>query len=959
MFDFFAVGALPAPDVSEAEAAAVAAEYFGLAVAAESLGSQQDATFLLSDDDGPCGVLKISNPELPPEQVGLAAAAADRLASARPDLRVSVDIGHAREIELHGVAHTARVIAFLPGGTLHGDRYLSPAVVARLGELAAWTTLALADFDHPALDAVLQWDLRHAARVLDELAEHVDDEMAAAADAALAALGRVADLLPVQPIHGDLSDDNVVRDGSGTGVDGVIDLGDVMRSWRVAELAVMLASMLHHDSFRPAAVLPAVVAFDAASRLSDAEISALWPLVVLRAVTLVASGRHQVQIDAGNEYALEGTVTEHRIFTAATSVPSAVMTALVRETLRPAGPPPAAGGSVWSRPAPDVPPVLLDLTVEAGAFDDGAWLDAAMPGRLAAEALHAGADLVVGPFGAVDVTRAEPLASLPSATVRTGIDIWAVRDRPMLAPWPGAVTVGDDGIRLTGPDGTLILRGAVSDPAVGGATSTGRTLAMLAPGIACRMTVLRPGVAADLVVPDFVSPDVAPGWTGVLADPGPLVGAPVPAPAADADELARRRDAVLSGLQERYWAHPPRIERGFRHHLLTSDARALLDMVNNVTVLGHGDPRVARASAEQWRRLNTNSRFHYEAIVGFAERLTTLLPEPLDTVFLVNSGSEATDLALRIAAVATGRPDVIAVREAYHGWTMLADAVSTSTADNPRAEHTRPPWVHVVDAPNAYRGRYRGASARRYGSEAAAAVRRLAVAGTPAGAFIAEPVFGNGGGVLLPDGYLAAIYSAVRESGGLAISDEVQVGLGRLGHWFWGFEQQGVVPDLVAVAKSLGNGHPLGAVVTTRAIADRFGAEGPFFSSTGGSPVSAAVGSVVLDAIVSDDLPGNARRVGDALRAGLERLAERHPIIGAVHGAGLFLGVELVRDRATAEPATTDAVAICDRLLELGIVVQPTGDGHNVLKIKPPMCIDLPAAEAFLAALDRVLTTGW
>ena len=412
-------------------------------------------------------------------------------------------------------------------------------------------------------------------------------------------------------------------------------------------------------------------------------------------------------------------------------------------------------------------------------------------------------------------------------------------------------------------------------------------------------------------------------------------------------------------MQEHYYADPPRIERGWRQHLAGTDGRAYLDMVNNVSVLGHAHPRLEAAVARQLRRLNTNSRFHYAAVAEFAERLAGLLPSPLDTVFLVNSGSEAVDLALRLAFVTTGRQDVVAVREAYHGWTYASDAVSTSTADNPSALATRPGWVHAVDAPNAYRGQYRGAAASRYADDAVALVGSLAAAGQAPAAFLAEPYYGNAGGMALPDGYLAAVYAEVRRHGGLAIADEIQVGYGRLGRWFWGFEQQGVVPDVVTVAKAMGNGYPLGAVITSRSVASRYRDAGYFFSSTGGSPVSCVVGLTVLDVIESEGLQANALSVGTYLKGRLEELAGRHALIGAVHGDGLYLGVEFVRDRGTLEPAAAETMAICDRLRELGVIMQPTSDRMCVLKIKPPLCLDIAGADFFADALDRVLAEGW
>ncbi|WP_292911209.1 aminotransferase class III-fold pyridoxal phosphate-dependent enzyme [Microbacterium sp.] len=424
-------------------------------------------------------------------------------------------------------------------------------------------------------------------------------------------------------------------------------------------------------------------------------------------------------------------------------------------------------------------------------------------------------------------------------------------------------------------------------------------------------------------------------------------------------KLVQHREKHFATVQGHYYRHPPRIERGWRQTLIDVDGRCYLDMVNNVAALGHAHPGVERAATRQLRRLNTNSRFNYGAVVELSTRLSELLPAPLDTVFLVNSGSEAVDLALRIALATTGRPDLLAVGEAYHGWTFASDAVSTSVADNPNALETRPDWVHTVDAPNGYRGRYRGPEASRYADDAVATVHRLAAEGRPLAGFIAEAYYGNAGGMALPDGYLARVYAAVREHGGLAIADEVQVGYGRLGEWFWGFEQQGVIPDIVTIAKAMGNGHPLGAVITSREVAERYRNQGYFFSSAGGSPVSSVVGLAVLDALRDEKLQQNARDVGRHLKERLTRLAEKHELIGAVHGSGLYLGVELVRDLATREPATSETAAICERMLELGVIIQPTGDRLCVLKTKPPLCLDRESADYFVDTLDHVLSTGY
>jgi 4-aminobutyrate aminotransferase-like enzyme len=462
--------------------------------------------------------------------------------------------------------------------------------------------------------------------------------------------------------------------------------------------------------------------------------------------------------------------------------------------------------------------------------------------------------------------------------------------------------------------------------------------------------------------PGLVPPSLAAPWLALCPDPSALVGATATAPRAPAAALLRRRLRHVATPQEHYYAAPPQIERGLGQFLYDEDGRAYLDAVNNVAVLGHSHPAVTAAATRQLRLLNTNSRFLYASMARFAERLAALAPEPLESVFLVSTGSEANDLALRLCRAATGARDVLCFDGAYHGWTTATDEISTSPVDNPRAVETRPDWVHPVLAPNTYRGPYGAddpAAGARYAAALGDVVERVTSDGRRIAAFVAEAMYGNAGGLLLPDGYLRDAYARVRAAGGLCVADEVQVGYGRLGSWFWAFEQQGVVPDVVTIAKATGNGHPVAAVLTTRAIAEAFGRYGSFFASVGGGPVSCEIGLAVLDALEAEGLQENARRVGRRLRAGLDALVERHPLVGAAHGVGLYLGLELVRDRATKEPATAAAAAICERALELGLIVQPTGDHANVLKIKPPLVVGDADADFLVATLDRIHHEGW
>ncbi|AQA04996.1 4-aminobutyrate aminotransferase [Mycobacterium sp. MS1601] len=954
-FDFFQATELPVPDLDSTDAMAIARTHFGVDAGVTVLGSQQDANFLLRRGTEPVGVLKVANPAFTLVEIEAQDAAAQYIADREPAVRTARNVGPATgpiaDVGTDGSLY-ARIIDFLAGGTLGGDRYVSPQRWAALGTLAGRVVRALADFDHPGVDRVLQWDLRHADRTVTLLAPYVQDSRMRArieseAQAAWQVVTALADQLPVQVIHGDLTDDNVVCSPETRLPDGIIDLGDLTRSWAVGELAIAASAVLRHADGEPAAALPLIAAFHRQRPLAAAEIEVLWPLVILRAATLVVSGHQQVAIDRENNYAASALADEWNIFQRSLSVPATVVTRLIGAALGVEAPAPSQD---WGRLIDGAAAHVLDLSTLSDDLDAGRWLDSDIEDRLATET---GAALVATTHGQPRLTRSVLRSSESPASVPTGIDVWVSAPTKLLAPWPGRIAVEADELRLAGPGVTLRIRGDITSTAT--MIGRGDELAVAGPG---RLWIQVTGENC-CPVPAFVRPEYAPGWLALTHDPGVLVGMPAHVEGEDSAGLLVRRGRSFAAVQEQYYSNPPRIERGWREHLQDTEGRSYLDMVNNVTSIGHGHPELADAVARQWRKLNTNSRFNYAAVVEFSERLAATLPDPLDTVFLVNSGSEAVDLALRLAFTTTGRQDVVAVAEAYHGWTYATDAVSTSTADNPNALTTRPDWVHTVPSPNSFRGRHRGGDAVRYAPEAVAVIEGLAAEGRPPAAFIAEPFYGNAGGVALPDGYLDAVYTAVRAAGGLAIADEVQVGYGRLGSWFWGFQQQKVLPDIVTVAKAMGNGQPLGAVITTKAIADAYRNEGYFFSSAGGSPVSSVVGLTVLDVIQRDGLQHNAAAVGEHLRSRLTELATRHPLIGAVHGSGLYMGVELVRDRTTLEPAVTETAAICERMRELGVIVQPTGDHMCVLKMKPPMCLTRESADFFVDVLDRVLHTGW
>lgn len=427
----------------------------------------------------------------------------------------------------------------------------------------------------------------------------------------------------------------------------------------------------------------------------------------------------------------------------------------------------------------------------------------------------------------------------------------------------------------------------------------------------------------------------------------------------DEDSRSRRRKEALLKARKKHlgaslslsYKSPLHIIRGSRQYLYDSDGRRYLDCVNNVAHVGHSHPYVVRAAAEQMAILNTNTRYLHEYLIEYSERLTVLLPEPLKVVYLVNSGSEANELALRLARAHTGADEVIVVDGAYHGNTTAMIDLSPYKFDGPGGRGC-PSWVHKVPLPDVFRGGHRGpAAGKLYAASVAEAVNK---SGRVA-AFFCESALGCGGQIILPGGFLREAFVAVRAAGGVCVADEVQTGFGRAGTHFWMFETQNVVPDIVTLGKPIGNGHPLGAVITTPEIAAAFANGMEYFNTFGGNPVSCATGLAVLDVIREEELQQNALEVGAYLKRELRGLQDHHPLIGDVRGQGLFLGIELVRDRETLEPADTEAANVVERMKECGILVSTDGPFHNVIKIKPPLVCSCADADVLLSGLEAVL----
>lgn len=431
---------------------------------------------------------------------------------------------------------------------------------------------------------------------------------------------------------------------------------------------------------------------------------------------------------------------------------------------------------------------------------------------------------------------------------------------------------------------------------------------------------------------------------------------PYPKSGASVDELLERRGRHISRALSISYSDPLKIVRGRGQYLIDHQGRPFLDLVNNVCHVGHCHPHVVAAGQAQLATLNTNTRYLYDGLVDYAERLCATLPAELDTCFFLNSGSEANELALRLARTHTGRRDLLVVDGAYHGHTGGLIEISPYKFMGKGGRGRAEPWVHVVPIADGYRGVHKGKGAstgRAYGDEVGDVVARLE---RPPAAFIAESLLGCGGQVIPPRDYFKTAYHHVREAGGVCIADEVQVGFGRVGSHFWAFESQEVVPDIVVMGKPIGNGHPLAAVVTTRAIAESFENGMEFFATFGGNPVACAIGMAVLDVIEDEGLQEHARTLGAHMLNGLKDLMSQHPIIGEVRGLGLFVGVEFVEDRESLKPAKREATEFVERMKARGMLLSTDGPHGNVIKIKPPLVLHQEDVEMFLRSFDDVLT---
>lgn len=994
-------------------------EVYGLDAHPSPLPSEYDSNYLVEAEDGARYVLKVMRRDMEPGLVDLQVSALEHLAGRDPSLsvpRVHPTLGGeptATVVDGDGVEHVVWMVHYIPGRVMASATPHTADLMRGLGRLLGRFDVALEDFTHPGANRDIKWDLAKAGWIRDYIDHAPDPSCRALVERVISMYEH--DVVPALPelrmgvIHNDANDYNVLVNSAAPGrplqVVSVIDFGDMIRTATVSEPAIGAAYALLGKSDPLKAAKNVVAGYHDECPLTPAEVSVLFPLICMRLAVSVVNSAYRKTLKPDDPYV---TVSEDAAWEALERL-ALVHPRFAHYTFRDAcgWPPVPRSESVvsWLRSAgADIAPVLnksmersrcvvADLGVGSlllGA-NPAASETAALTETIFATMKSAGADVLVGRY-----EEARPLYSSPifggegspvdeRRTIHLGMDLFVESGSPVHAPLDGTVHVVANNAQPQDYGPLVILRHATSDgdefftlyghlgedaldaTSPGDKVSRGQRVGSVGtpPSNGDWPPHLHFQIVVDLLDMNADFPGVGYAsqrnvWRDLSPDPNIILGVPAgrfPQRETGAPELAARRHEVVGHNVSVSYRKPLEVVRGWMQYLYDETGRAYIDLYNNVPHVGHCHPRVVDAVQRQVALLNTNTRYLHPNMVTYAERLAAALPDPLAVCYFLNSASEANELALRLARAHTGHRDIIVHEAAYHGHTTTLIDISPYKFDGPGGEGPRP-WVHVAPIADDYRGPYKRDdrdAGRKYADHISDIIEQLHEADRGPAAFIAESCPSVGGQIMFPSGYLARAYRHVRDAGGLCIADEVQVGFGRLGTHFWGFETQDVVPDIVVLGKPIGNGFPLAAVITTREIAASFDTGMEFFSTFGGNPVSCAAGLAVLNVVQENDLQQHALHVGRRLLEGLGELKDRYALIGDVRGSGLFVGMELVRDHESLEPATEEASYVVNRLRERGVLTGTDGPHDNVIKMRGPLALTEKDIEVALDLLDEVL----
>ena len=968
------------------------ADHYGLSdVSQLALGGELDQNVKISTKDDRHFLLKVASGSIDKNnllwQNELLAHLVDRAPNVfAPRIVAATNGDEVIAWSVDGKTFIARLFWWLEGENIGDIACHSPELLTELGHTAGFVVAALATMPAPSEPISHDWDMMRARSIIDEGIDSLSDvEHRADVEEIMSWYDDVSSVLsslPTQVIHQDLNDANVLVQIAEDGrqrISGVIDVNDALHTIRVAEIAVCAgyAMLRKPDPLR--AAIDVIAAYDSVVPLTEEELNVVFPLAATRLCMNATTWTRRIS-QSGSPYGRDRMKDTWPAIHRVAQIDPEVAEVLLREACGRQAEPisvPQLGLDARGVPVTEGAPVMdIDLSVGGDFFDDLVWTDPI--------AVRARLSQLLGDtrrrVGAITHLQADlfrcarrSVGTDEPKTVRLGLGL--------LLPLGQGIKLGFDAVVEQAPtsDRPLVLRhgeggerfwtswwGVEVTPDVGTLIAAGRPVGCVSihedPDGLDGLVQVVGTKSARLAkrVPRHARPSEQVAWSMLTFDPRSLLGIGA-APVSGhwrGDEVLAFRNEHLGRSQRTYYRRPMNLVRGRGVWLYDENALAYLDSLNNVTHVGHADPRVTASAARQMKKLNTNSRFLYEGIASYAERLIRTLPFPLEVVFLVCSGSEANDLATRIARQVTGRQDVVVIDGAYHGNTGVVTGLSPNRYKGPGGSGA-PDTTHEVPTPDRYRGAYGyddPDAGSKYAADAKSVFDAITAAGQAPAAFVAESLMGTAGNIVLPQSYLAESFAAARSAGALCISDEVQVGVGRMGDAFWGFQLGGVVPDIVTMGKPLGNGHPIAAVVTTRAIADAFDTGMKYFNTFGGNPVSCAVGETVLDIVEGDGLQARAAEIGAYFKSELESLKAQHALIGDVRGHGLYLGVDLVTDREKKTPAAGHAMLVTELMKDRGVIVFPNGIHDNVLKIKPPMVFDRSHVDIYVETLNGVLS---
>jgi 4-aminobutyrate aminotransferase-like enzyme/Ser/Thr protein kinase RdoA (MazF antagonist)/murein DD-endopeptidase MepM/ murein hydrolase activator NlpD len=998
-----------APRLSLAAAEGLAQDLFGLTARAVELPSERDQNFRLRSADGACFVLKIANATedrrmLEAENATMRHLAATGLVPVPLLTRTGDDIARFE-------AYHVRLLTHLEGRPLADTPRQTESLLADLGRSVGAISRALATFDHPALHRRFYWDLAHAASAVERDVPRVRDATLRAAIESLVAVHQhtVVPRLPSlgqSAIHGDVNDYNVLVDAKTDRVTGIVDFGDMVFSHTVNDLAIAMAYAALGKPDPVGAAATVASGYHSVRPLSEDEIAALYGLMAMRLCLSVSVAAVQQAEQPDRDYLGISQAPIRATLPTLAAIHPRLAHYRIREACGLAPVPHSPRVVDWlrtkaGRAAPLTGQDLGATRVLGVDMSAGSTLIASHPADNAAGPLarrvfaamrDAGAAIGVGGYDEARVIYGADAFGAGAVTderrtVHIGLDLTLPPGSPLYAPLDGVVHGFEDAAARLDYGPVIVLRHETAgDEPVTFYTLYGhlerRSLEGLYPGKPFKAGERFAAVGAPpdngdwwphvhvQIITDMLDVPcnfngVAPAsqrstWLSLSPDPNLILGIPPNRFArhpTTATLLGERRLLFGGNVRLSYGRRPLQIVRGWMQYLFDETGRTYLDAYNNVPHVGHAHPRVTEAVAAQLGTLNTNTRYLNEVVVEYAAELTAQFPSPLDVCFFTTSGSEANELALRLARAYTGQRDLVVMDGAYHGNTTTLIDISPYKHGGPGG-HGAPDWVHASPVPDVYRGahRDRDRAGLEYAHEVGAVIDAVRARGRGLCGYIAETCPSVAGQVFLPAGFLAEVYRLVRAAGGVCIADEVQTGFGRIGTHFWAFEAHDAIPDIVVLGKPIANGYPMGAVITTRAIAESFDQGLEFFSTFGGSTAACAAGLATLRVTLKDQMQTHALHVGAHLVASLRRLQMNHDLIGDVRGSGLFLGVELVRDLVALTPAADEAADIVGRMRELGVLVGTDGPHHNVIKIRGPMPLTVADADCLVAVLAQALS---